>query len=230
MPDLIKYELHNVLIVDDHPLIRFAVSEILSQHFIECQSGIHIHEAGDSEMAIRLAGELSGCLALVDLCIPNVSGMELIRKLRLANREMPILVLSMQDEQVFAERSLLAGANGYLMKTVKKTSLIRAIQCVCRGNIWLSEGIKNTLFSKAAGAAPAQISAILLLSKRELEIFEHIGQGLSRLKITALTGLSNNTIESYRKNIKMKLGLKDFSELNKAAFLHMNGNSGGCHD
>lgn len=124
MSDLKKYKPHNVLIVDDHPLIRSVVSDILSQHFIECQQDIHIHEAEDGETAVRLAGELSGCLALIDLCIPNISGMELIKKLRLANREMPILVFSILDEQVFAERALLAGANGYLMKTIDKATLI----------------------------------------------------------------------------------------------------------
>jgi len=216
-------EIRNILVIDEQPFIRIAVSEILRLHFIDQQIDICIHDAEDVQTAVRLTDQLSvggGCLALVDFCMPQVCDMDLIKHLRLVNAEMFILVFSMLDEKIFAEPALLAGANGYLMKDVKPPTFVQAIQCVCSGNIWLSDSMKNTLFSRAAGLDPVKNNPISLLSNRELEIFDYIGQGLSRLKINKITGLSNNTIETYRKNIKLKLGLQDFSELNKAAFLN----------
>lgn len=214
----------SILLVDDHPLIRVGIKQMLSLHSARKGRAYTAHEAGDYLSAIRMVEQHAPAIAIIELSTRGPSEMSLVKKLRAMKPDMAILVFSMHDENIYAERSLRAGANGYVMKNAELDELVRAIDHICEGKIWLSEDMKNNLCSKAVNnSLPLPLDhkeALAKLSDRELEIFKLIGQGLKKSEIMQRTNLSTNTIETHRMHIKQKLGIQHASELNRLAFLH----------
>jgi DNA-binding NarL/FixJ family response regulator len=199
-----------VLIVDDHPLVRLSLREFIRRE----KDLVVCGEAEDREQALVAVGELKPHLAIVDLTLKTSNGMELIKDLRERHPEVQILVLSMHDEAIHAERAIRAGARGYITKQEATTKIMVAIRQVLSGEIYWSEKAAARVASKIAG--PVRSAAGLptdSLTDRELQVFELIGAGRSTRQIGAALHIDVSTVETYRARIKEKLNLKDSRDL-----------------
>lgn len=205
-----------VIIVDDHPIMRMGLRQLLgSFHLVEV-----VGEAGNVSEAISLVETLKPVdLVIVDISLPDRSGLELIRDLRSSDPELRTLVVSSHDEKVYAERVLRAGGRGYLMKDRAPEQLIAAVGQVLEGGIFLSPAMTSRMMEALSGAKPA--SPISGLTDRELEVFRAIGEGKSSREISGLLGVSIRTIDAHRTHIKEKLGLRDAAELSYEAIRWM---------
>lgn len=200
-----------ILVVDDHPIVRQGVRRV-----IESQADwVICGEAPSASEAIDFLSEKLPTLMLVDISLQDVSGIELIKQVRALHGEHPrILVASMHDENIYAERALQAGAQGYIAKEALSDKLIDAIEQVLEGRTYLGEAMTEKLLNRAInGNDDPQSTSIDLLSDRELEVFELIGRGWTTKKIAASLHLSPKTVETYRQHIKKKLNLANTSEL-----------------
>lgn len=199
-----------ILIVDDHPLYREGLRQL-----IEREPSLRVcGEAADAAEAVKLVGEGEPDLVIVDISLGNSSGIDLIKTLKAEDAELPLLVVSMHDESLYAERALRAGAMGYVMKHEPPKQVKAAIQRVLSGAIYLSEKMSTTLLTKLMrGGTEVDQSPVSLLSDRELEVFRLLGQGKGTRQIAQELGLSIPTINSFRARIKEKLGLKDSTAL-----------------
>jgi DNA-binding NarL/FixJ family response regulator len=198
-----------ILIVDDHPIVRLGIRQMLA-----AQRDLEVcGEADSADAAMQLITSAPPDLAVVDLSLEEGSGLELIRTLRKSAPTLPVLVLSMHDEALFAERVLRAGARGYIMKREAITGLVGAIRQVLSGRIYVSAQMAQTVLERLGHEGAAPESPLATLTDRELEVFEAIGRGLSTAVIAEQLALSIKTIETYRSNIKTKLNLKDASDL-----------------
>lgn len=218
--------MHNsceILIVDQQPFIRLGLSEFLTSALrsknVKCQT----YDASDIQSAMSLAKQHTPNVAIVDLAFIDDNSVDLIKSLRTINRDISILIFSVQDERLHAERVIRAGANGYVMKCSPPEELISAMEHICAGGVWHSEDMQNNLRIKASirhKSGPVDIkTGISRMSKRELEIFKLIGGGLKRLEIVEHTSISINTFETHRRSIKHKFGIKTSDELSRIAFL-----------
>jgi len=204
-----------VLIVDDHPILRKGLTLLINQEpdLFVCA------EAENAQMALESLDNVVPDMAIVDISLPGIDGIELIKELRLRHKEMPVLVVSMHDEALYAERSLRAGARGYIMKQEALEKVLVAIRKVLEGEIFVSERITTKMLEKfvsVEGVSQAA-SPIDLLSNRELTVFRLIGQGHKTRQIAERLHLSIKTVESYRAHIKEKLKLGDGTDLLKYA-------------
>jgi len=204
-----------IMIVDDHPLIRRGL-----RHLLETEA--HLSVCAEAEDIAACMAKLQQCspdLLMVDINLPDGSGLDLIKRLHAAAPELPILVSSMHDEKLLAERALRAGAMGYISKKEAPEHLIDAINKVFSGKVYLSDEMTDRLLLQQYTANASQVTAspIESLSNRELEVFEQIGQGYSTLKIAENLKLSVKTIETHRAHIKEKLNLSSSPELTRQA-------------
>jgi DNA-binding NarL/FixJ family response regulator len=203
-----------ILVVDDHPMTRHGVASLLQQ-----QPGLKVCGEVDSARAALAAVRAEPPdLVVVDLSLGERSGLELIKDLHALHPEVPILVFSMHYESLYAERALRAGARGYLMKSEGAAPLIAAVRAVLQGKVYLSEAMRDRAvhqFSRGAAQTPRDNAS--LLSDRELEIFELIGQALGTRQIARRLRVSVSTVETHRSHIKEKLGLKKSPERVHAA-------------
>jgi DNA-binding NarL/FixJ family response regulator len=175
-------------------------------------------ETDSAATALHLVKESEIDLAIVDLSLKDGGGLQLIKMLREVAPALQVLVLSMHDEALFAERALKAGARGYIMKQEAIVSLVSAVHQVLSGRIYLSELMSQHLLERIGpGGAQLQETGLSLLTDRELEVFELIGRGVSTSLIAEQMGVSVKTVETHRSNIKTKLNLKDGFELLKYA-------------
>lgn len=199
-----------VLIVDDHPMTRSGLV-----HLINNQPDLEV--CGEAENAAKALSALDACepdLALVDITLPDKSGLELIKNFRAIRPQLPILVISMHDESLYAERVLRAGARGYIAKREGGEKLMQAIRRVASGYIYLSERMSELSLELFYGGKPSQErSSIQDLSDREFEVFELIGAGLSSREIATKLHLSAKTVQAHRANLKHKLNIKTASKL-----------------
>lgn len=196
-----------ILIVDDHPLVRHSLRE-----FIKRESDMEVcGEAEDREEALTAVEATKPHLAIVDLTLKNSNGMELIKDLRDRYPEVKILVLSMHDEILHAERAVRAGARGYITKQEATTKVMVAIRQILSGEIYWSERAAAKVASKIASPAKPAPAAFPVdcLTDRELQVFELIGAGRSTRQISATLHIDVSTVETYRARIKEKLNLKD---------------------
>jgi DNA-binding NarL/FixJ family response regulator len=203
-----------VLIVDDHPLVRTGFAQIISD-----EPGLEVcGEAADEAEALqRVAANLPD-LVIIDLSLAGGSGINLIERIKAHHPSVCMLVASMHDESLFAERVLAAGALGYLNKQEAPGNIIKAIHRVLEGKVYLSDELTERLLDGLTGAAKnAAQSPIQRLSNRELEVFELIGRGMTTGKIADHLKLSIKTIETHRENIKKKLQLASGQELTRRA-------------
>jgi len=199
-----------ILIVDDHPIVREGLTAVLSH-----KPGLEVcGEAATLVEALSLIDTLQPDLAIIDLSLSDGSGLELIKRIRARDVPTKMLVLSMSDESLYAERSLRAGAMGFLHKQEARGKLLDAIRQVLDGKIFVSPAINERLLQQViVGKQPLQQSPITALSDRELEVFELIGQGLGSHEIAHRLHLGIKTVETHRMRIKKKLDLKNSLEL-----------------
>jgi DNA-binding NarL/FixJ family response regulator len=204
-----------IFVVDDHELIRRGLRELINAtaDLQVCCEGASVAEAMQ-----RLAAGNRPDLAIIDLSLPDGNGIELIKRLHNRYPGMPLLVSSMHDEELFAERCLLAGARGYINKQETAERVIEAIRQILRGNVYLSRNMTERLMRRPRQnnhQTPA--SPVERLSDRELEVYELIGHGQSTAKIAESLHLSIKTIETYRAHIKRKLSLESSAALTRSA-------------
>jgi DNA-binding NarL/FixJ family response regulator len=203
-----------VLIVDDHPMMRQGLAQLVECEPDLCAAG----EAGTAAEAMAAVAAQRPHLVLADISLPDRNGLELIKDLQALYPDLPVLVVSMHDEGLYAERVLRAGGRGYIMKQEGGSKMIEAIRQVLRGQIYVSEKISAKILELFSGrrAGPSG-SPMELLSDREFEIFQHIGQGKTTRQIADLLHLSVKTIEVHRINMKKKLGVQNATELVRQA-------------
>ena len=200
-----------ILIVDDHPLMRTGLRQLISDEpdFSVCGEADSVREA------MQLLADTSPDAAIVDLSLPDGSGLDLIKRIHARNSATRILVVSMYDELLFSERSLRAGAMGYISKQEAPSKVIDALRQVLDGKVYLSPQMTERMLRGVTGTKPkkANESQLDSLSDRELEVFGLIGRGLSTAEIAGKLNLSIKTIETHRANIKKKLHLNTSNEL-----------------
>lgn len=207
---MIKTDVTRIMIVDDHQLVRRGLGVL-----IEGQDDLEVvAEADGPPTAMQQFHAHRPDLVIVDLSLHDGSGLELIKDIMSQNAGTKVLVCSMHDELLYAERALRAGAQGYVSKHAGTDELLAAIQRVLDGRVYLSERMTDRMLSRTVGSAEdMQRSPIESLSDRELEVFEEIGRGVGTREIAEKLVLSPKTVETYRENIKAKLNLKNATEL-----------------
>jgi DNA-binding NarL/FixJ family response regulator len=199
-----------VLIIDDHPLVRESLKKIIQKEPDLTVCG----EAEDRDQALELVAITKPHLTIVDLTLKNSYGLELIKDLRDQHPEVQILVLSMHDEALHAERVVRAGAHGYISKQEISAKILTAIRQVLDGQIYWSEKAAARVASKIA-RQPHSIKkfSVDLLSDREMQVFELLGTGHNNRQIADALHIDSSTVETYRSRIKEKLNLKSAVEL-----------------
>jgi DNA-binding NarL/FixJ family response regulator len=203
-----------IVIVDDHPLFRKGLEELIQSDDSFAVCG----EAGSAAEAMDVIRKLNPELAIVDLSLPGANGIELIKNIRAEFPKLPILVLSMHDESLYALRALRAGASGYVMKHEAMTNVVRAIHEVFSGRPYLSPAMAAQVITKFAhGVSEGEADPVDRLSDRELEILELIGKGTEVRQIAKQLHLSPKTVETHRAHIKDKLDLKNAREVARFA-------------
>jgi DNA-binding NarL/FixJ family response regulator len=203
-----------VLLVEDHPIMRAGLKQL-----IESQSDLTVAaEATDVAEAIGLVGRIPVDLVLTDLTLPGRGGLELIKDLQALRPGLPIVVLSMHDEALYAERAIRAGARGYLMKEAGGERVLEAVRQVLAGRVYLSPSMTSNVLSGLGGRGAAQSrSPFARLTDREMEVFQLVGQGKSTREIARLLNLSPKTVDVHRGHIKAKLELGDNTALIRQA-------------
>lgn len=200
-----------ILIVDDHPIVRKGMARLIND-----QADLEVcGEAGAVPEAMRIFAGEKPDLVVADISLNGANGIELIRKIR-SDQQTPILVLSMHEENLYAERVLRAGANGYVMKQEATETLLTAIYKVLAGEIYVSSKMMTQVLQSYL-AQPANKQQSGGLSDRELEVLEQIGRGASVAGISAVLCISTKTVETHRSHIKEKLHLANNNELSRYA-------------
>jgi DNA-binding NarL/FixJ family response regulator len=205
------YEPIGILIVDDHPIVRHGYTLL-----IESQPDLQICGTAASEVeALQQAAVTNPAVAIVDICLTDSNGVELIKKLKSRQPRLKILVISAQDEDLYAERVLEAGALGYINKQEATDRLINGIRTVLSGEIYVSEHMTRRLLHYRVSGDPGrhEPTAIAALTDRELHVYQMIGNGRTTKQIAAQLHLSPKTVERYRENIKQKLRIDNATQL-----------------
>lgn len=203
-----------ILIVDDHPVVREGLRMVIGLDSRLAVCG----EAGSLADGLRQFRDLQPDLVLVDISLQNGSGLELTKSLVSGDRGALVLVTSVHDEKLYAERVLRAGARGFVSKAAPTGDVVQAIHRVLEGGLYFSDVMTERLLRRIGGNSPEEIaSPVESLSDRELEVFEHIGHGLTTRQIAERLHLSRKTIETYREHIKAKLGIANATELTQRA-------------
>jgi len=202
----------DIIIVDDHPLVRAGLAQLIGDAPDLNVCG----EAGDMASALQLLDSITPDLAIIDLSLAGGSGLDLIEHIKARNSEILMLVASMHDESLYAERVLAAGARGYINKQEAQEKIIQAIRRVLQGKVYLSERMTEKILNNmATGSSDKQ--GISSLSNRELQVFEMIGQGIVPAKMAKQLNLSIKTIETHQAHIKRKLGMSSAHQLTHRA-------------
>jgi DNA-binding NarL/FixJ family response regulator len=216
-----------VFLVDDHPLVREWLTNLVNGQLDLSVCG----EAEDAAQALSAIGAARPLIAVVDLSLKSGSGLELVKDIKLHYPAVGVIVLSMYDESLYAERALRAGARGYVMKRETTQKILAAIRCVLAGGVYVSERFGAAIAAKLVSGAllqpGADFSPAALLSDRELEVFALLGQGRGTPQIGDLLGISPKTVQAYCARIKEKLGFGNATELLRAAFRFEESNSVG---
>ena len=201
-----------IMIVDDHPLVRTGFAQLIGDTPDLKVCG----EAADMANALKLIESTSPDLAIIDLSLAGGSGLDLIEHIKARGRNMLMLVASMHEESLYAERVLAAGARGYINKQEAQDKIIQAIRQVLNGKVYLSELMTERILNNMVSSSDEKRD-IDALSNRELQVFEMIGQGLATSKMAAQLNLSIKTIETHQAHIKKKLNLSSAHELTHRA-------------
>jgi DNA-binding NarL/FixJ family response regulator len=199
-----------VFVVDDHPIVRQGLSLLINQEpdLTVCGEAEEMHSALSAILAVKPD------ILIVDISLNGPDGLELLKNVRINAPRMPVLILSMHDESIYAERALRAGANGYIMKQEATEKVLVALRRILSGEIYVSDKIANSMLQHyVRGANPSEHSSIAELTDRELEVFRLIGEGHGTRQIADDLHLSVKTVESYQAHIKEKLSLRSAREL-----------------
>ncbi|MGE5386054.1 MAG: response regulator [Betaproteobacteria bacterium] len=212
-----------ILIVDDHPIVRQGIAMLINR-----EPGLDACcEASDAQQAIAANLACPHDLAIVDLSLAGASGLELVKQLRAKFHGLAILMMSMHDEAVYAERALRAGAHGYLMKQEATATMLTAIGVILRGELYVSDRMRSRLLQQKLNGDSAA-SPIAGLTASEFEVLNLIGTGLGTSEIADRLKRSVKTIESHRANIRKKLNLRSGNELARFAINWVNGSAIGA--
>lgn len=204
-----------IYVVDDHVVARKGYAFL-----IEAEPGLSV--CGEADSAEQALAELPDACDLVvaDVTMGGMSGVELVKHLQAARPGLPVLVVSMHDEALYAERALRAGARGYLMKSEAGQEVVAAVRRVLGGGTYVSAAMSDVLLGRLATGGPGAPVGVDALSDRELEALELIGRGRTTGEVAEAMCVSPNTVESYRSRIKAKLGLDSGGELAVYAVRH----------
>lgn len=200
-----------ILIVDDHPIMRLGLAQLISS-----EDDLEVcGQAGTVEQASAMLANEEPDLLVTDLALPDKHGLEFVKDLRISHPNCAILVLSMHDESLYAERALRSGARGYLMKGSAPDHLIKAVRQILGGGIYLSEAMALAMLEIFSRQRPGTGGAPLLqsLTDRELEVFQLIGSGKSSREIAELLNVSMRTVDAHRAHMKDKLQLTSGTDL-----------------
>jgi len=199
-----------VFIVDDHPIVRDGLSLLINS-----ESDLEVcGDAADVESAIEMLDAGIPDVVIVDLSFPDSDGMEFIKQIRSGPLHLPILVLSMHDENMYAERMLNAGANGYIMKQAAADQLLTALRRVLAGGVYVSDKLAATISERLdAGVDERMPNPVECLTNREVQILTLVGSGQTTREVAENLGLSVKTVESHRQRIKKKLELDTPADL-----------------
>ena len=214
-----------VLLVDDHPIVRQGLALLIDRESDLCVCG----EAEGAHSAFHAITTLRPDMVVLDISLNGPDGLDVLKEIRTNTTNLPVLILSMHDESIYAERAMRAGANGYIMKQEATEKVLVAIRRVLQGEVYLSDRLTNTMLQQyVRGASPAKGSPLVNLTDRELEVFRLIGEGHGTRQIAEELHLSVKTIESYQAHIKEKLALRNARELVQHAIEWTVNLSGGC--
>jgi DNA-binding NarL/FixJ family response regulator len=202
-----------VVLVEDHPMFREQLTQLINKERAMIVGG----EADNIHSAFQLIETQNPDIAIVDLTLKGPSGLELIKNLKAREINVPVLVLSMHDEALYAERVLKAGARGYITKNEASKEVMTAIYAVLRGEIYLSAKIASRMLESVATGRKDGDNGLAQLTDRELEVFELIGHGRSTREISNCLHLGVSTVDTYRARIKTKLHLENGSQLSHEA-------------
>jgi DNA-binding NarL/FixJ family response regulator len=203
-------DVKRILLVDDHEIVRRGIASLLT-----AEPDLQIAgEADDVDSAVQAVQTVRPHLMLLDLSLKNGDGLDVLRRLRELNNEVPTLVLSMYDEAVYAERALRAGAKGYLRKVDVAQTIITAVRKVLAGQIYVSDAAAGRMLQKISSGKQASAAVpIDRLTDRELQVLRCIGRGMSNHEIADELIISTKTVESHREHLKSKLGLATSGDL-----------------
>lgn len=206
---------YRILLVDDHPIVRDGLKDVIDREPDLKVCG----EAGDYSEALDAVDQTQPDLVVMDITLGGANGIELTRRLHHIAKNVKVVVLSVHDESLYAERALKAGAQGYVMKQDAPDAIIAAIRMVLRGGLYVSESLASQLLRKVLEGDSFKDDefGLKMLTDRELEIFELMGRGCSAADIAEKLHLSGKTVETHRSHIKQKLKLKNSSEVRRRA-------------
>jgi len=201
---------YRVLLVDDHPIVRQGLALLIEREADLSVCG----EADGAHSAFHALETLRPDIVLLDISLNGPDGLEVLKEIRMKSGSLPVLILSMHDESIYAERAMRAGANGYIMKQEATEKVLIAIRRILQGDVYLSDRLTTTMLQQyVRGGAHTKSSPLLNLTDRELEVFRLIGEGHGTRQIADELHLSVKTIESYQAHIKEKLALRNAREL-----------------
>jgi DNA-binding NarL/FixJ family response regulator len=199
-----------VLLVDDHPIVRHGLALLINREPDLMVCG----EAEEAQSATQAIVSLRPDLVILDISLGGPDGLELLKQIRARDADLPVLVLSMHDETIYAERVLRAGANGYIMKQEATDRVLTAIRRILEGQVYVPDRVASRLLRQYARTSTVSArSPLAALSDRELEVFRLIGEGRSTRQIAEILHVSVKTVESYQAHIKEKLELRNAREL-----------------
>ena len=210
VPETIAPAKRTVLVIDDHPLMRQGLAMLINQ-----QNDMQVcGEAEEVHAALQCIAQKKPDIIILDISLKGPDGLELLKSLRVTDPDLPVLILSMHDEAIYAERALRARANGYIMKQEATEKVLVAVRRILDGEIYLSDAMSKKMLQQYIDGAPSLLqSRIATLSDRELEVFCRIGEGRATREIAEELHLSIKTVETYQAHIKEKLNLRSGREL-----------------
>jgi two-component system, NarL family, response regulator NreC len=207
---------HRLLIVDDHPIVRHGIAQLLGREpDIECSL-----EAADAEAALDLLHGHTVDLVICDISMPGISGIDLVRRLASSRPGLPVLVITMHEEAIYAERALAAGARGFITKHEAPDRLIAAVRRILSGGVYMSPALEQRMLDKAFGRAPRNEgvpAALQGLSEREFEVLQMLAQGLTSAEMGARINRSVKSVEAYRASLRTRLGARSAADLTRLA-------------
>jgi len=203
----------SIVLVEDHPMFRERLADLINKEpdLAVCGEADNIRDGFD------LITKHKARVAIVDISLQGSSGLELIKNLKAVGEEIPVLILSMHDESLYAERALRAGAQGYITKNEASAKVMTALRQVLAGEIYLGTRAATKILGHLAGGASQRRSGVEQLTDRELEVFEMIGRGQTTREIGLRLNLGTPTVETYRARIKEKLQLQNAAQLHHEA-------------
>jgi DNA-binding NarL/FixJ family response regulator len=201
-----------VLIVDDHPIFRAGLTGL-----VNLEAGLTVcGEANDAAQAMQAVEKLHPDLVLLDMSLPGKGGLELLKDIRAIAPQTPVLIISMHDETLYAERVIKAGGRGYIMKQEGPEKIVQAVRKVLSGGISVSERIAAQILDAMSGGKSGKSgtsSSVSTLTDREFEVYRLLGQGKEPHEIARTLHLSIKTVDTHRAHIRQKLGLRNATEL-----------------